>query len=218
MRRTVLTVTLVCAASGACAAQSGPAPIGRLFYTPAERAQLDVARTQKKPAQPPPTEQVAEAPPIPQTVTYGGIVRRSDGKAMLWINNRLVEEKEALSALNLKGKVRSDGAMTVQVPQTGGSVDVKVGQSVEVQTGRVGEARRPQPEAKPPAEEPAHASPAPSPAASAEGKPAAAPAPAPAAAAKSGPEPGPGERKADAGGSVGLKLDLGGRALDSSKK
>jgi hypothetical protein len=116
------------------------ASIGRLFYTPAQRAALDVARRAKpvplaaQAAAPPP-------PPPPQVVSYGGIVRRSDGKAMLWINNRLVEEKEALKGLNLKGRVRPDGAVTLQVPDTGGSLEVKVGQSVEVHTGKVAETR-----------------------------------------------------------------------------
>ena len=161
MRRALASLAMLAAmgtmsAAGAAQAPLAPQPLGRLFFTPAERAQLDVARMQKKP---PPQQAAAEAPepaPASQTVTYGGIVRRSDGKAMLWINNRLVEEKEALSSLNLKGRVRPDGAMTVQTPQTGGSVDLKVGQSVDVQTGRVGETKRPPPEQKPPPpEEPA---------------------------------------------------------------
>ena len=119
------------------------ASIGRLFYTPAQRAALDIAR-RAKPA--PAAAQHAEAPPPPppppQVVSYGGIVRRSDGKAMLWINNQLVEEKEALKGLNLKGKVRADGAVTLQVPDTGGRLEVKVGQSVEVHSGKVAETRK----------------------------------------------------------------------------
>lgn len=191
-------------------------PLGRLFYTPAERAQLDIARMQKKPsadataaAAPPP-----EPPPMPQTVTYGGIVRRSDGKAMLWINNRLVEEKEALTGLNVKGKVRPDGAVTLQVPQTGGSINVKVGQSVELQTGKIGEARKPEP--KPPPEEVA------SPAVPA--KPPTTAGPPPPAEGQAAPttamppESPAGERKPEPSGSVGLKLDRGGRALQPAEE
>jgi hypothetical protein len=114
------------------------AEVGRLFFTPAERAQLDVARTHKK-APPPPATQAAETAP-PEVVTYGGIVRRSDGKALLWINNRLADESEALGAL--KGRVRADGAVTLQAPQSGGTVDVKVGQSVDLQSGHVSEGHR----------------------------------------------------------------------------
>ena len=215
MKRFLLCITLTVVAPAAAAAQLGPEKpvaaqsIGRLFFTPTERAQLDMARLQKKP----PPEAIAaaaaapEAPPLPQTVTYGGIVRRSDGKAMLWINNRLVEEKDALTGLNLKGKVRPDGAVTLQVPQTGGSINVKVGQSVELQTGKVGEARKPEP--KPPAEETAAgASPAKPGTTPTPPQAEAAPPPAPAAAVKA-PEPAVSERKPEAPGAVGLKLDMG---------
>jgi hypothetical protein len=214
MKRLLLCFAFLAAGSGATSAQLSAEkplpvqPIGRLFFTPGERAQLDVARVQKRPL----PEAVAaaaapEAPPLPQTVTYGGIVRRSDGKAMLWINNRLVEEKEALAGLNLRGKVRPDGAVTLQVPQTGGSINVKVGQSVELHTGKVGEARKPEP--KPPGEDTAataaqaKAGAAPPPAQSEPPPPAAAP-----AAAKA-PEPPVGDRKPEASGNVGLKLDMG---------
>lgn len=118
------------------------AAIGRLFYTPAQRAALDVARRAKPVPQAAQAEAAPPPPPPPQVVSYGGIVRRSDGKAMLWINNRLVEEKEALKGLNLKGRVRPDGAVTLQVPDRGGSLEVKVGQSVEVHTGTVAETRK----------------------------------------------------------------------------
>ena len=128
------------------------AAIGRLFYTPAQRAALDVARRAKPVAPASQAEAPPPPPPPPQVVSYGGIVRRSDGKAMLWINNRLVEEKEALKGLNLKGRVRPDGAVTLQVPDSGGSLEVKVGQSVEVHTGRVAETRkRPEEEPREPA-------------------------------------------------------------------
>jgi len=222
MMRFLLGLTFAVLAPAAVAGQADPVKslktesLGRLFFTPTERAQLDIARMQKKTApDAAAAAPAAEPPSIPQTVTYGGIVRRSDGKAMLWINNRLVEEKEALTGLNLKGKVRPDGAVTLQVPQTGGSINVKVGQSVELETGRVGEARKPQPEAKPAADEAktdaAQAKPASTP-------PAPPPAEAPAASAARAPDPGPADRKPDASGAVGLKLDRGGRALQPAEE
>ena len=126
------------------ATTAAAAEVGRLFYTPAERAQLDIARMQKK--APAPSATQAPEVAIPEIVNYSGIVRRSDGKALLWINNRLAEEKEALGAL--KGSVRADGAVTLDVPQSGGRVDVKVGQSVDLQSGRVAEGHK-VPELKP---------------------------------------------------------------------
>jgi hypothetical protein len=134
----------------ALATSASGAEVGRFFFTPAERAQLDVARTHKK-APPAPATQAPERAP-PEIVSYGGIVRRSDGKAMLWINNRVAEEKEALGAL--KGSVRADGAVTLRALQSGGTIDVKVGQSVDLQSGRVAEGHNPVMDSKPASNEP----------------------------------------------------------------
>ena len=79
--------------------------------------------------------------PLPQTITYGGIVRRSDGRSLLWLNDRLADEKEALAGLNLRGRVGADGSVSLEVPD-GADIRVKVGQSVEVRTGRVAEGPR----------------------------------------------------------------------------
>lgn len=231
MTRALLMLALGALSAAAYAAQPEvqPAPlgqvqVGRLFFTPAERAQLDIARAQRKSATP--TAAAAEpieAPPTPEIVTYGGIVRRSDGKSMLWINNRLTEEKDALSGLSLKGKVRPDGSVTFRVPQTGGSIDMKVGQSVELQTGRVGETRKPPAETKPPAEDaksgqpetPAGAAGASAAAAGSTPAPAGAPPPASASAPAVKPAPETAEKKPAPG--VGLKMDLGGRTLDPAE-
>jgi hypothetical protein len=126
---------------------AGPAsaaqPIGRLFFTPTERAQLDIQRSQKRV----PETAAAQAPerrPTTEVITYSGIVRRSDGKSILWLNNKPADEKEALSGLSVTGRVRPDGAVVLQVPETGGSINLRVGQRAEMQTGRVAESRRDQ--------------------------------------------------------------------------
>jgi hypothetical protein len=139
-----------CATAVCTSAASAAQPLGRLFFTPAERAQLDVARTQKQRApQLAGNEPATPAmPPAPQIITYSGIVRRSDGTAVVWLNNRPVDAKDALPGLALKGRIRPDGAMTLQVPQTGASVELKVGQRAELQTGTVAETR-PERAAKP---------------------------------------------------------------------
>lgn len=135
MKRVALSLALIAAASSPMAAE----PFGKFFFTPAERAALDQARMQK---QRPQTKAEAEAPAVPaapQMLTYGGVVRRSDGRAVLWLNNRPVDEKEALSSYSVEGRVRPDGAVTVQIPGTRRSVELKAGQTVELGTGTVAE-------------------------------------------------------------------------------
>ena len=137
MRCSLLIVCAMTLGSAATAAE----PLGRFFFTPAERARLDQARIQKQRA---PQAVIADAvtrPPPTEVITYSGIVRRSDGKSILWLNNRPAEEKEALSALPVKGRVGADGAVTLYVPQTGNTVQLKVGQRAELQTGTIAEAR-----------------------------------------------------------------------------
>jgi hypothetical protein len=186
------------------AARAAPPPLGRLFFSPSERAQLDIARLQRKPATAAAPEAL-EAPPAPQIVTYGGIVRRSDGRRMLWLNNRLVDEKEALAGLSLKGKVKPNGAVTLQ-SESGESVEVKVGQTVELYSGKVAETRKPAPDAAKPAADakaPAEGG------RTAEAKPAAA-APKPDTPAKPPAAESTGTKPPPA--ATGLKMDLGGRA------
>jgi hypothetical protein len=142
----MMRVTALAALLAAVPAAEAAQPIGRLFFTPAERAQLDVARANKRVAEPPAASGKRAEPPKPQTqiITYNGIVRRSDGKSILWLNSHAADEKEALSGLPVAGRVRPDGRVTLQVPNGGGTISLKVGQSAELETGRVREAPPPE--------------------------------------------------------------------------
>lgn len=145
------------AAQGAQAGQVAPAadPVGRLFFTPAQRASLDVARTQRARNTLANERTVDETAPVAQTITYGGMVRRADGKSTVWINGRPVNDNDPAGGVSLVGRVRPDGGVSLQVPQSGRSIDLKPGQSVELLSGAVEEAysrKSIQPEPKPVAE------------------------------------------------------------------
>jgi len=76
---------------------------GRLFYTPAQRAQLEAARarnvTQLKQAS-------STAAPAP--VRFDGMVIRSDGSSTRWVNGRPQVSTSGVSGLK-PGQVRADG-------------------------------------------------------------------------------------------------------------
>ena len=110
--------------------------IGRIFFTPAQRAQLDLARTQKIVV----TQTKDE--PIPEFVTYSGIVRHSDGKATVWVNNKAMSDAELSTAQPLTGRIDRSGRILLQAPQASGAgqLQLKVGQSAELLSGRVDEA------------------------------------------------------------------------------
>lgn len=130
-----------------------------MFFTPAQRASLDTARTQRARATLSTEKTEETAAPVPQTITYDGMVRRSDGKTTVWLNNRPVDDKDPAGGATLVGRVGADGSVSLQVPQSGRSVDLKPGQSIELLSGAIDEgflrkpaATEPKPAAKPPAD------------------------------------------------------------------
>lgn len=148
-------------------AKPGAEPLGRMFFTPAQRASLDVARQQRARTTlaTEQTEEVTNAAPVPQTITFDGMLRRSDGKSTVWINNRPVNENEQAGGAVVVDRVRPDGGISLQVPQTGRSVELKVGQSIELLSGTIEEpysrkpaATAPEPKPKPAAKPAAGAS------------------------------------------------------------
>lgn len=148
MRYALPLLALLLAAGQAPAAES----LGRLFYTPAQRAQLDALRSRKSIAQPVPEQQ--EPLPVPEVLTYGGIVRRSDGKTTVWINNRVVNDGKTAERLPISSHVRPDDSISLQLPQASRSIDLKVGQSVEIVSGVVAEPYARSPVSAPPQSKP----------------------------------------------------------------
>jgi hypothetical protein len=75
---------------------------GRLFYTPAQRAQLEAARARNV------TQASPAAAAIAHPQRFDGVVIRSDGASTSWINGR--PQTGVSGAAGLKpGQVRSDG-------------------------------------------------------------------------------------------------------------
>lgn len=110
-------------------------PLGRLFYSPEQRVQLDSLRAKKVAA-----VQTKDEPP-PEFVSYGGLVRREDGRTTVWVNNKAMTEKDVREATSLVGRIERDGRITVQPAQgsTAPALKLKVGQSAELLSGRVAE-------------------------------------------------------------------------------
>jgi hypothetical protein len=108
--------------------------LGRLFFTPEQRALLDLARrTQATGAQ---TGSAAA-----EGLTLNGIVTRSDGGRVVWVNG----QAQLLPA----ARESSPAAATLPLPG-GGRVRLRVGQSLDAQAGRVAEGwQRPPPPAAP---------------------------------------------------------------------
>ncbi|UGQ48360.1 hypothetical protein [Massilia endophytica] len=131
-------------------AQTTIITMGRLFTTPVERNQLDQQRSSADPAAllggnssmqaavaapappppPPPMAQAAPPPPPPEPLQLNGVLRRSNGKTIVWVNN---EPQEA--APSARGQ-------SVPLDLSGRKVIMKPGQSYDPATGAIGEAQR----------------------------------------------------------------------------
>ena len=114
------------------------ATLGRLFYTPEQRAALEEARRRNIRAE----ELAAEAskkpkPDGPRTVTLNGVVRRSDGESMIWVNGKPVEN-EVNDGMRVRLTPDQSG-VTVHDTEKGRTVRLKVGQHANLLTGKVEE-------------------------------------------------------------------------------
>ena len=148
-------ITLLALAGISLIIEAAPAaePLGRFFFTPAQRAQLDGARAQKSRAAL--SSEKSDENAMPGILTYSGAVRRSDGKSTVWINNQAINDRKAAGGVVID-RLRPNGALTLQVPQTDRGVELKVGQSVDIVSGTIEE-----PYARHPAAPKAAARPAP---------------------------------------------------------
>lgn len=89
---------------------AAPTEVGRLFYTPTQRAQLDNARARNitQRALTTPQTRQSRAEPAPAPLRYDGIVIRSDGQSTRWVDGKA--EVGASSVPGLKpGQVRANG-------------------------------------------------------------------------------------------------------------
>ncbi|MDP2962057.1 MAG: hypothetical protein Q8N54_04805 [Sulfurimicrobium sp.] len=119
--------------------------LGRLFYTPEQRARMDVARQHERSIR---LDEEESAPPS-ANILLNGVITRSDGKSTVWINNRL-QNAATQSAI-----VRKGGEVRVVTPGAKRTVPLKVGQSIDMSSGEVAEVyRRAPPLSKPDAASP----------------------------------------------------------------
>jgi len=115
------------AALAATAALALPHPghtreIGRLFFGPAERANLEKMRLAPPPPEPPKVEEVKR--PV-GTVSVNGIVTRSSGRSTTWVNGEAAHD--ALRP--------TDSTARVPVGETKRAVPLRVGETLDIDSG-----------------------------------------------------------------------------------
>lgn len=121
-----LSILLVLGAmAGPCAAQE----LGRLFFTPEQRAQLDARRRARVPDKP-------AAVVISPTTRLDGYVKRSRGPSTVWVNGEPLPEGPGQAPRIGSGR-RSEGRVAVTVGDTGARVALKPGEVLDLGSGEV---------------------------------------------------------------------------------
>lgn len=106
---------------GAAQAQS----VGRLFFTPDQRTMLENLK-----GRPP-----VAVTQISETITVNGLIQRGDGSNVVWING----VPQAPEQADVARRGVTPTAVPVVLPGSGRTVQMKVGQSVEVSSGALKE-------------------------------------------------------------------------------
>jgi len=116
-------ITLVAAPSPAVCADDG---LGRLFFTPERRQNLDRQRQLN-------IQEKQEIPEDP-TFTINGLVTRSSGKRTVWINGAAQNENETPSGVSVIPNRKEPGKVVVQATDSPAG-NARVGDTVNRTTG-----------------------------------------------------------------------------------
>jgi hypothetical protein len=104
--------------------------LGRLFFTPDQRAALDARRKARVPDKP------TAVTVISPTTRLDGYVKRSDGPSTVWVNGEGLLETSP-EAPRIGATRRDDGRVSVPVGESGARVGLKPGETLDRGTGEV---------------------------------------------------------------------------------
>ncbi len=104
--------------------------LGRLFYTPAQRAALDAGKRIDKPK----SAKAAPRPRGPARITFNGTVIRSDGERTLWINERAYHGRDP-AGMRVKSSPQAPAVADVSVPGKRTPIELRVGQTYRRSSG-----------------------------------------------------------------------------------
>jgi hypothetical protein len=109
------------------AAGASAQELGRLFFTPEQRAALDARRKARVPDKPAATPQ-AESP----ITRVQGAVQRSGGRSTVWVNGEAIPEGSPGGAQS-----HSPGRVTLPAGEGSKRYDLRVGESLDRGSGEV---------------------------------------------------------------------------------
>ena len=130
MKRAVATVIGTAVLLWAAGAQAQE--LGRLFFTPDQRAALDARRKARVPDKP------AAVPVTESPVTrVDGAVRRSGGKSTVWVNGETIPEGAQPGGAQVAPKASGPGRVAIPAGESAPPIDLRVGESLDRGSGEV---------------------------------------------------------------------------------
>ena len=135
MRKALCVATLV-AGSIIPGTSMAAEPLGRLFFSPAQRSILDAGKYL--------ATQAPVVVPAPRTIHLSGVVTRSDSENTVWINGTAYHNASP-DGVQVKTDRAAPESTAIRVPSKASSTRVKVGQRLDLNSGRIEEdfTRRP---------------------------------------------------------------------------
>ena len=117
----------LCVSAGAQAQE-----LGRLFFTPEQRAALDARRKARVPDKPAATPQV-ESP----VTRVNGAVQRAGGKSTVWVNGEAIPEGSGPGSARLAPRGPNAGRVSIPAGEGTQHFDLRVGESLDRGSGEV---------------------------------------------------------------------------------
>jgi uncharacterized protein YfaP (DUF2135 family) len=128
--RALACAVLLAALLGAGAARAQE--LGRLFFTPEQRAALDARRKARVPDKPAATPQ-AESP----ITRVNGAVQRGGGKSTVWVNGEALPEGAQAGGAQTNPRASGQGRVTIPAGEGPQRYDLRVGESLDRGSGEV---------------------------------------------------------------------------------
>ena len=111
---------------------AGAQELGRLFFTPEQRAALDARRKARVPDKPAAVQQ-AEHP----ITRVNGAVQRSGGRSTVWVNGETIQEGGQPESAKVAPREPGAGRVTLPAGEGAQRYNLRVGESLDRSSGEV---------------------------------------------------------------------------------
>jgi hypothetical protein len=127
-RAALAAAAIALAGAGGAQAQE----LGRLFFTPEQRAALDARRKARVPDKPAAVA-VTESP----VTRVNGAVQRGGGRSTVWVNGEMIPEDARADGARVTPRSPKPGGVSIPTSENAPPRDMRVGESLDRGSGEV---------------------------------------------------------------------------------